>query len=86
MKTHILRRSKQDIAERLVRISGEVREANLFEDEPVPAQTDGTVATRPPGPPPAGRNGLGMTPAITALIRSQALLRAPCNLRSATPQ
>jgi hypothetical protein len=40
MKTHILRGSKQDIAERLVRISGEVREAIVFEDEPVPARTD----------------------------------------------
>ena len=40
MKTHVLRGSKQEIAERLVRISGEVREAIVFEDEPAPARTD----------------------------------------------
>lgn len=33
MKTHVLRGSKQEIAERLVRISGEVREAIVFEEE-----------------------------------------------------
>jgi hypothetical protein len=37
MKTHVLRGSKQEIAENLVRISGEVREAIVFEDEPAPA-------------------------------------------------
>ena len=34
MKTHILKGSKQEIAESLVRISGEVHEAIVFEDEP----------------------------------------------------
>ena len=34
MKTHVLRGSKQEIAERLVQISGEVREAIVFEEEP----------------------------------------------------
>src|SRR5688572_24524168 len=33
MKTHILRGSKQEIAESLVRISGEVHEAIVFEEE-----------------------------------------------------
>lgn len=37
MKTHVLRGSKQEIAERLVRISGEVREAIVFEEEPAPS-------------------------------------------------
>lgn len=38
MKTHILRGSKQEIAESLIRIVGEVREAIVFEEEPaVPA-------------------------------------------------
>jgi hypothetical protein len=37
MKTHVLRGSKQEIAERLVRISGEVREAIVFEEEPATA-------------------------------------------------
>ncbi|MBL8798847.1 MAG: hypothetical protein JNM56_33495 [Planctomycetia bacterium] len=40
MKTHILRGSKQKIAEDLVRISGEVREAIVFEDEPLPAAAE----------------------------------------------
>lgn len=40
MKTHILRGSKQEIAERLVRISGEVREAIVFEDDPVPPASE----------------------------------------------
>jgi len=40
MKAHILRGSKQEIAERLVRLSGEVREAIVFEEEPAPARTD----------------------------------------------
>ncbi len=34
MKTHVLTGSKQEIAESLVQISGEVREAIVFEDEP----------------------------------------------------
>jgi hypothetical protein len=33
MTTHVLRGSKQEIAERLVRINGEVREAIVFEEE-----------------------------------------------------
>jgi hypothetical protein len=33
MKTHILKGSKQEIAEGLARISGEVREAIVFEEE-----------------------------------------------------
>ena len=37
MKTHVLKGSKQEIAENLVRISGEVREAIVFEEEPAPA-------------------------------------------------
>lgn len=37
MKAHVLRGSKQEIAEHLVRIGGEVREAIAFEDEPAPA-------------------------------------------------
>jgi hypothetical protein len=36
MKAHVLRGSKQEIAERLMRIGGEVREAIALEDEPVP--------------------------------------------------
>ena len=34
MKTHVLKGSKQEIAESLVRISGEVREAIVFEEDP----------------------------------------------------
>lgn len=34
MKTHVLRGSKQEIAESLVRINGDVREAIVFEEEP----------------------------------------------------
>ncbi len=37
MKTHVLKGSKQEIAESLARISGEVREAIVFEEEPAPA-------------------------------------------------
>jgi len=37
MKTHVLRGSKQEIAESLVQITGEVREAIVFEEEPEPA-------------------------------------------------
>jgi hypothetical protein len=39
MKTHVLRGSKQEIAESLVRISGPVREAIVFEEEPAPVAT-----------------------------------------------
>jgi hypothetical protein len=44
MKTHVLKGSKQEIAEGLARISGEVREAIVFEEEPAPAALGG----RPP--------------------------------------
>jgi hypothetical protein len=37
MKTHILRGSKQQIAESLARISGEVREVIVFVEEPAVA-------------------------------------------------
>ena len=37
MKAHVLRGSKQEIAEGLARIRGEVREAIVFEEEPAPA-------------------------------------------------
>jgi hypothetical protein len=37
MKTHVLRGSKQEIDENLVRLSGEVREVIVFEEEPAPA-------------------------------------------------
>jgi hypothetical protein len=37
MKAHVLRGSKQEIAANLIRISGEVREAIVFEEEPTPA-------------------------------------------------
>jgi hypothetical protein len=36
MKMHVLRGSKQEIADGLARISGEVREAIVFEEEPDP--------------------------------------------------
>ena len=42
MKAHILKGSKQEIAERLVRISGDVREAIVFEEESVP-EASGTA-------------------------------------------
>jgi hypothetical protein len=35
MKTHILRGSKQEIVESLIRMSGEIREAIVFEEESV---------------------------------------------------
>lgn len=44
MKTHVLKGSKQEIAERLVRISGEVREAIVFEDEPTRSVTEGATS------------------------------------------
>ena len=37
MKAHVLRGSNREIAEGLARISGEVREAIVFEEEPAPA-------------------------------------------------
>jgi hypothetical protein len=40
MKTHVLRGSKQEIADRLVRIGGEVCEAIVFEEERTPARPD----------------------------------------------
>jgi hypothetical protein len=47
MKTHVLRGSKQEIAEILVRISGEVREAIVFvEDAAPPASEAGTSDAR----------------------------------------
>ena len=36
MKTHVLKGTKQEIAENLVRISGEVRESIVFVEEPAP--------------------------------------------------
>jgi hypothetical protein len=36
MKTHVLRGSKQEIAECLARIDGEVRDAIVFVEEPAP--------------------------------------------------
>jgi hypothetical protein len=42
MKAHVLRGSKQEIADSLVRISGEVREAIVFEEEPAPAAPQDT--------------------------------------------
>jgi hypothetical protein len=37
MKTHVLRGSKQEIAQNLARMSGEVREAIVFVEEPTSA-------------------------------------------------
>lgn len=37
MKTHVLKGSKQEIAESLIQISGEVREAIVFVEEPAAA-------------------------------------------------
>jgi hypothetical protein len=44
MITHVLKGSKQEIAENLVRISGEVREAIVFVEEPAPAAPEGATA------------------------------------------
>ncbi len=41
MKTHILKGSKQEIVESLVRISGEIREAIVFEEELTPEPSEG---------------------------------------------
>ena len=40
MKTYVLRGTKQEIAEGLARIRGEVREAIVFEEEPAPAASE----------------------------------------------
>jgi hypothetical protein len=37
MKTHVLRGAKQEIAESLLRLSGDIREAIVFVEEPAPA-------------------------------------------------
>jgi hypothetical protein len=42
MKTHVLRGSKEEIAQNLVRISGRVREAIVFEEDPETAPATGT--------------------------------------------
>ena len=50
MRTHVLRGSKQEIAENLAKISGEVREVIVFEEEPVhptPQTEDIFVEMRP---------------------------------------
>ena len=46
MKAHVLKGSKQQIAEDIVRISGDVREAIVFVEEPSPA-ADSTAALTP---------------------------------------
>lgn len=46
MKTHVLKGSKQEIAERLVQIDGEVCEAIVFEHESAPGGAD--AATHEP--------------------------------------
>ncbi len=47
MKAHFLRGSKQEIAESLARINGEVREAIVFVEEPAPgAPEPGAPDTR----------------------------------------
>lgn len=43
MKAHVLRGSKQEIAERLVRISGEVREAIVFEEDRASTRRDAAL-------------------------------------------
>ena len=43
MKTHVLKGSKQEIDDGLVRIRGEVREAIVFEAEPVPAEPEASL-------------------------------------------
>ncbi len=43
MQTHVLKGSKQEIAENLVRISGEVREAIVFIEEPTPPTAGATT-------------------------------------------
>ena len=46
MKTHVLTGSKQEIAESLARIGGEVREAIVFVEEPAPGGARGRDARR----------------------------------------
>jgi hypothetical protein len=46
MKAHVLTGSKQEIADRLIRINGEVREAIVFEDESA-ANAPGTPTADP---------------------------------------
>ena len=41
MKTHVLKGSKQETADNLARINGEVREAIVFVDEPAQANLNG---------------------------------------------
>ena len=43
MKTHVLKGSKQEIAERLIRLSGEVREVIVFVEEPAPGPPETRV-------------------------------------------
>ena len=45
MKTHVLRGSKQEIVEHIARISGAVREAIVFEEEPAAAPAAGADDT-----------------------------------------
>jgi hypothetical protein len=45
MKTHVLKGSKQEIVDRLIRISGDVREAIVFEEEPAAARAAEANAT-----------------------------------------
>ena len=45
MKTYVLRGTKQEIAEGLARISGEVREAIVFEEEPAATPAGGADGT-----------------------------------------
>lgn len=42
MKTHVLRGSKEEIAQNLIKISGEVREAIVFEEDPAATPAAGT--------------------------------------------
>jgi hypothetical protein len=44
MKTYVLRGTKQEIAEGLARIGGEVREAIVFVEEPAPAAAEAGAA------------------------------------------
>ena len=55
MTTHVLRGSKQEIAERLVRISGEVREAIVFEEEAQALRVSQWLATRKTSSPKCSR-------------------------------
>jgi hypothetical protein len=44
MTTHVLKGSKREIADHLVRLTGEVREAIVFVDEPTPPAAAGHPA------------------------------------------